>query len=173
MYFTTQAHKISYLLSVWVKITKRPYKIKNVANESKPIQTFFNRTEISSTTKNCSFSTLDEVLARLMHDKVTIFCAFHQHTKRTKTRSCGFKTTLSQMNVARRWSRDRLVQYLHRRHHLRLFQQFRQKITSTRTLLNFLWYIRPCTPLSSSQLNHIYYFSTLVSSSLAKSASFW
>jgi len=66
-----------------------------------------------------------------------------------------------------------LVWYLHRRHHLRLFQKFRQKITSTRTLLNFLWYIRPCTPLSSSQLNHIYYFSTLVSSSLSKSVSFW
>ena len=48
-----------------------------------------------------------------------------------------------------------LVRYLHRRHHLRLFQQFRQKITSTRTLLNFLWYIRPCTPLQSSQFNHI------------------
>ena len=52
-------------------------------------------------------------------------------------------------------SASSLVQYLHQRHHLRLFQQFRQKITSTRTLLNFLWYIRPCTPLQSSQFNHI------------------
>jgi len=44
---------------------------------------------------------------------------------------------------------------LHQWHHLRLFQQFRQKITSTKTLLNFLWYIRPFTPLQSSQFNHI------------------
>ena len=52
-------------------------------------------------------------------------------------------------------SASSLCQYLHKRHHLRLFQRFRQKITSTRTLLNFLWYIRPCTPLQSSQFNHI------------------
>ena len=52
-------------------------------------------------------------------------------------------------------SASSLVRYLHRRHHLRLFQQFRQKITSTRTLLNFLWYIRPCTLLQSSHFNHI------------------
>jgi hypothetical protein len=48
-----------------------------------------------------------------------------------------------------------LCRYLHQRHHLRLFQRFRQKITSTSTLLNFLWYIRPCTPLQSPQFNHI------------------
>ena len=45
--------------------------------------------------------------------------------------------------------------YLHRRHHPRLFQQFRQRITSTTTLLNFLWYMRPCKLLSSSQFNNI------------------
>ena len=48
-----------------------------------------------------------------------------------------------------------LCRYLHQRHHLRLFQRFRQKITSTSTLLNFLWYIRPCKPLQSPQFNHI------------------
>ena len=52
-------------------------------------------------------------------------------------------------------SASSLCRYLHRRHHLQLFQQFRQKITSTRTLLNFLWYIRPCTLLQSSHFNHI------------------
>ena len=53
-----------------------------------------------------------------------------------------------------------LCRYLHRRHHLQLFQQFRQKITSTRTLLKFLWYMRPCMSLSSPQFNHIHYFWT-------------
>ena len=55
-------------------------------------------------------------------------------------------------------SASSLCRYLHQRYHLRLFQQFRQKITSLRTLLNFLrvfWYIRPCKPLQSSQFNHI------------------
>ena len=69
-------------------------------------------------------------------------------------------------------SASSLCQYLHRRHHLRLFRQFRPKITSTRTLLNFLWYIRPCMSLSSPRLNHIYYFLTTISYSLLKSASF-
>ena len=69
-------------------------------------------------------------------------------------------------------SASSLVRYLHRRHHLRLFQQFRPKITSTRTLINFLWYIRPCMSLSPPQFNHIYYFLTTISSSLSKSASF-
>ena len=69
-------------------------------------------------------------------------------------------------------SASSLCRYLHQRHHLRLFQRFRQKITSTRTLPKFLWYIRPCTPYSSPQFNHIYYFLTLISSFLSKSASF-
>ena len=70
-------------------------------------------------------------------------------------------------------SASSLCRYLHRRHHLQLFQQFRQKITSTRTLLNFLWYVRPRMSLSSPPFNHIYYFLTLISSFLSKSASFW
>ena len=48
-----------------------------------------------------------------------------------------------------------LCRYLHRRHHPRLFQQFHQRITSTTTLLNFLWYMRTCKLLQSSQFNHI------------------
>jgi len=48
-----------------------------------------------------------------------------------------------------------LCRYLHRRHHLRLFPQFRQKITATRSLLNILWYMRPCKLLQSSRFNHI------------------
>jgi len=70
-------------------------------------------------------------------------------------------------------SASSLCRYLHRRHHLRLFQRFRLVITSKRTLLNILWYMRPCTSLSSSQFNHIYYFSTTISSPLSKSLSFW
>ena len=70
-------------------------------------------------------------------------------------------------------SASSLHRYLHQRHHLRLFQQFRQKITSMRTLINSRQNMRSCTPLQSSQFNHIYYFSTTISSSLSKSATFW
>ena len=55
-------------------------------------------------------------------------------------------------------SASALCRYLHWRHHLRLFQQFRMKIKSMRSALNILWYMRPCTLLQSSQFNHIYYF---------------
>ena len=44
------------------------------------------------------------------------------------------------------------------RRFLPLFQRFYRQLRLNhihRTVLNFLWYMRPCTPIQSSQFNHI------------------
>ena len=61
---------------------------------------FFDRTEISSSTRNCSFLTLNEVSARLMHDKIIIFARFTNTQKARKSAVFKRCTTLSQMNIS-------------------------------------------------------------------------
>ena len=79
--------------NIWVKITNPPNKIKNVANESKTIWTFFNQTEISPVAKKCLFLTHDEVLRLLTRDEAFIFARFNVTPKIEK--SAVFKTSFN------------------------------------------------------------------------------